>query len=385
MAEVASESWWIKLGVMYDKSGFKAAIGGMVDLKRVASSLADTFKKVVDANSDLYLTSKYLNTSTGQLQVWERTFRFIGGSAEEARQNIENLNYAYDELRLGMGGQKAEVAARLHLNPDDLLNMETAMAALNRSFNTYFQGDRGLFTPLAKELGLSKSAIMLVTSSVEEYQARIAKAQNIPLIPEHQLKAARDLNEQFIKLSISWDNFKTRLVSASFPAVNKIFKDIERALTNPELEQGIVRLFDTIERELNKLANDKQVEELISNLSVISEAVIRLAGWTAKGIGGTVKGAQNAGTALGTVAGNMQTGQWGQVAGMFGFDILWDRLSGKNYSQNPNNTTVVQNIHINGAQSPQAVGDAVVDAANLEFNGSAAKRTVENKRANAQL
>ena len=365
MAEVASESWWIKLGVMYDKSGFKAAIGGMADLKRIASNLADTFKKVVDANSDLYLTSKYLNISSSQLQVWERTFKFIGGSAEEARQNIENLNYAYDELRLGMGGQKAEIAARLHLRPDDLLDFDTAMKALNESFNTYFEGDRGIFTPLVKQLGLSESAIHLVTTSVEEYQHRIAKARSISIIPERQLEAARKLNEQFIKLSINWDNFKSRLLSASFPALSKLMGDIERALLNPNLEKNLVKLFDVIETELNKLANDKKVEEFISNLSIISEAAVRVAGWTVKGVGATVKAAQEAGGAVGEVVGEAEAGHWNNLAYMFGLDLMVDKLKNA-FTPNstpskaaPRNTNVT--INVNGAQNPQAVANDTVE------------------------
>lgn len=278
MAEVASESWWIKLGVMYDKSGFKAAIGGMFDLRRAASNLADTFKKVVDANSGLYTTSKYLNVSTNQLQIWERAFRLVNGTVDEARQNIENLNYAYDELRLGMGGQKAEIAARLHLNPDDLVTFETAMDALNRSFNTYFQGDRGTFTVLAKQLGLSQSAIYLVTSSMKEYHDRLRRAASIPLIPDHQLKAARDLQEQFEKLKISWDNFKSSVMSASFPAINKLFQDIEKAMSNPEVQKGLVQFFDTIEKGFNKLIEDVDHKKLIEDLAAISRFGIKVLG-----------------------------------------------------------------------------------------------------------
>lgn len=365
MAEVASESWWIKLGVMYDKSGFKAAIGGMADLKRIASSLADTFKKVVDANSDLYLTSKYLNIPSSQLQVWERTFKFIGGSAEEARQNIENLNYAYDELRLGMGGQKAEIAARLHLRPDDLLDFDTAMKALNESFNTYFGGDRGVFTPLAKQLGLSESAIQLVTTSVEEYQDRLSKSKNIPVIPEHQLKAARELNELFVEMSVHWDNFKSRLVSASFPALSQLFKDIQKVLRDPNLEKNLIRLFEVIETELNKLANDASVKKFISSLSVISEATLRLAGWAVKGVGATVKASQEAGGAVGEVVGEAEAGHWKDLSYKFGLDLMADRLKYA-FTHNPTpfkvapRTTNVT-INVNGAQNTQAVANATAE------------------------
>lgn len=376
MAEVASESWWIKLGVMYDKSGFKAAIGGMLDLRRVASNLADTFKRVVDVNSDLYNSARYLNVTTGQLQIWERAFRLIGGSADEARGAISNLNFVYDQLRLGMGGEKAEIGARLHLNQDDFLTFETMMEALNRSFNTFFQGDYGAFKTLAEQLGLSEHAMLLVTQSTEDFQRTIKRAESIPLIPEHQLKAARELQEQFVKLSISWDNFKTRVVSSSFPAVNKLFKDLERVMADPQLQEGLIKFFETLEQGFNELANDQNITKLIENLSIVANAAVKVLGWGAKGLGATIKGAKGAGGAVGDVVGTFETKGVGGVANMFGLDIVADKLSGV-FNRDSGNKSVTQYITINGAQAPKTVADAVVDSANLEFNGSAAQRTIE--------
>lgn len=376
MAEVASESWWIKLGVMYDKSGFKAAIGGMLDLRRVASNLADTFKRVVDVNSDLYNSARYLNVTTGQLQIWERAFRLIGGSADEARGAISNLNFVYDQLRLGMGGEKAEIGARLHLNQDDFLTFETMMEALNRSFNTFFQGDYGAFKTLAEQLGLSEHAMLLVTQSTEDFQRTIKRAESIPLIPEHQLKAARELQEQFVKLSISWDNFKTRVVSSSFPALNKIFKDIEKVLADPQMQEGLVKFFDTLEQGFHDLASDEGLTKLIENLATLSSAAVKVLGWGAKGIGATVQGAKNTGAAVGSLVGTYESVGISGVANMFGLDIVADKISGA-FNRNSGGNTVTQYININGAQAPKTVADAVVDATNLEFNGSAAQRTIE--------
>lgn len=367
MAEVASESWWIKIGVLYDKSGFKAAIGGMADLKSAAWQLADTFKKVVDSGSDLYNTSKYLNVSTGQLQTWERAFRLIGGSADEARADIENLNYAYDELRLGMGGQKAEIAARLHLRPEDLLTFDTAMKALNRSFNTYFQGDMGLFAPLAKQLGLSKSAILMVTQSVGEYDKRIKRASNIPLIPEHQLAAARKLQEQFEKMSITWDNFKASVISASFPALSKLMQDIERVMNNPEVQKNLKEFFVTLEQEFNKLANDKTVADFIENLAI----VVKGAGYAIKGIDYTIgtaaRGYGGLATEVGTLVGEAESNKgidWkNRIAPLIPMLDYMNPVSAALSGGKMLYGNLTQNITINGAQNPNATGAAVVDAA----------------------
>ena len=386
MAEVASESWWIKLGVMYDKSGFKAAIGGIFDLRRAASNLADTFKKVVDANSGLYTTSRYLNVSTNQLQIWERAFRLVNGTVDEARQNIENLNYAYDELRLGMGGQKAEIAARLHLNPDDLIDFETAMDALNRSFNTYFQGDRGTFTVLAKQLGLSQSAIYLVTTSMKEYQDRLRRAASIPLIPEHQLKAARELQEQFEKLKISWDNFKASVMSASFPAVSKLFRDLEQVMANPEFKKGLTQFFETLEQGFNKLINDVDHKKLIEDLAAISRFAVKginAAAATVEDIDHVAKGWKYI----------TESKQREEEAAARGREMLKNLdlrpQAGMTYvngvalpATTPAQTAMqimnYNTFNINGAKNPESVGKAVV-------NELEAQRAVQTREKNSVL
>lgn len=310
MAEVAAESWWIKLGVMFDKSGFKTAIIGMSDLKSMAQGLADTFKKVVDANTDLYYTSHALNMSTKDLQIWERTFQFVGGTVDEARQNINNLNYAYEELILGMSGAKAEAAARLHLLPEDLLSMESAMSALNRVYNdpNYFNRNRGFFTPLARQLGLSNSAIELVTLSVDEYQAKLKKASSIPLIPENQIKAARELKEQFTQLTLQWENFKSALISTSLPAISTLFKDIESVMTNKEFQKGLSQFFIELEKGFSSFINDVDHKQLIEDLKVISEATLEILKVTAKGTSAAIKTGTQFIKDSDYVVGNTQTG-----------------------------------------------------------------------------
>lgn len=375
MAEVAGESWWIKLGMMYDKSGFKAAIVGMTDLKKIAENLASTFKKVVDTNSDLYLASHSLNMSTRDLQIWERTFKLVNGTAEEARATIRNLNYTYNELMLGMSGEKASAAARLHLMPEDLLSMETTMEALNRSFNTTFKRDRGFFTPLVKQLGLSNSAIELVTLSMDEYQSKIKKASSIPLISEKQIKAARDLQEQFAQLSIQWDNFKSSVMSSTFPAVSKFFKDIEKILTDKEFKKGLTEFFTTLEEGFNKFITDADHQEMVKNLTTISRAILEVAKWTAKGVGGTVEKTEQVGAGLGSLSNKLfgdkelqraneaNAAKYGRAfvrrnvslipsaAGVGALDVAG--------VQNINKSIGQVTINVNGAMDPYSIANAI--------------------------
>lgn len=377
MAETAAESWWIKVGVLYDKSGFKGVVGGMLDIKRAAAGLYDAFRKVVDINSDLYNTARYLNVSTNDLQIWERAFRLIGGSAEDARGAISSLNFVYDKLRLGLDQGAAETGARLGLTPEDYTSFDRMLKALNTAYNTMYQGDYGGFKVLAEQLGLSESAMLLVTQSTRDFESTLNRAQRIPLVPEHQLKAARELSMLFTELSTKWDVFKARLLSTSMPALTKVFERIGEALSNPEVLNGIERMFTQLESGFNKLTSDDNITKLIDALGTIAEATLTVAKWGATGLDYTVKTAQDTGATLGNVAGKVEQGSG--LAEALELPQLWNMITGRSSIE------MVQNINIDGAQSPRAVAEEVADVTRQGLDANSSMRTVDNMRANTAL
>lgn len=377
MAETAAESWWIKVGVLYDKSGFKGVVGGILDIKRAAAGLYDAFRKVVDVNSDLYNTARYLNVSTNDLQIWERAFRLIGGSAEDARGAISSLNFVYDKLRLGLDQGAAETGARLGLTPEDYTSFDRMLKALNTAYNTMYQGDYGGFKVLAEQLGLSESAMLLVTQSTRDFESTLNRAQRIPLIPEHQLKAARELSILFTEMSTKWDVFKTKLLSTSMPALTKVLERIGEALSNPEVLNGIERMFTQLESGFNKLASDDNITKLIDALGTIAEATLTVAKWGATGLDYTVKTAQDTGATLGNVAGKVEQGSG--LAEALELPQLWNMITGRSSIE------MVQNINIDGAQSPRAVAEEVADVTRQGLDANSSMRTVDNMRANTAL
>lgn len=377
MAETAAESWWIKVGVLYDKSGFKGVVGGMLDIKRAAAGIYDAFRKVVDVNSDLYNTARYLNVSTNDLQIWERAFRLIGGSAEDARGAISSLNFVYDKLRLGLDQGAAETGARLGLTPEDYTSFDRMLKALNTAYNTMYQGDYGGFKVLAEQLGLSESAMLLVTQSTRDFESTLNRAQRIPLIPEHQLKAARELSMLFTEMSTKWDVFKAKLLSTSMPALAKVFERIGEALSNPEVMNGIERMFKQLESGFNELASNDNITKLIDSLGTIAEATLTVAKWGATGLDYTVKTAQDTGATLGNVAGRVEQGSG--LAEALELPQLWNMITGRSSIE------MVQNISINGAQSPRAVAEEVADVTRQGLDANSSMRTVDNMRANTAL
>lgn len=370
MAEVADESWWLKIGVLYDKSGFRSAALMMLDLKRAATGIYDAFKKVVSVNSDLYNTAKYLNVSTDDLQLWERAFKLIGGSAEDARGAIQSLNFVYDKLRLGMDAGAAEIGARLGLTPEDYTSFDRMLKALNRTYNEMFQGDYGGFKVLAEQLGLSKSAMLLVTQLTKDYEATLRQAGRIPFVPEHQLKSARELSKMFTELSIKWDVFKAKLLSASMPGMERLFKRLQDLMNDPKTLDNLEAFFNRMEQAFNRLATDDNLERLISLLDTLIKAGAQLAEWGVD-VGSALKsGAEFTGGAVGSAVGAHEsfTSQHPVLA-------TW----GKNVLNNINPASIgakvaaagarqlIQNIVIDGSASPKDVAEAVVDATKQEY------------------
>lgn len=390
MAETADESWWLKVGIMYDKSGFRSAALAMIDLKKAALGIGEAFRKVVDVNSDLYNTAKYLGVTTNDLQIWERAFKLIGGSADEARGAISSLNFVYDKLRLGMDAGAAEIGARLGLTPEDYTSFESMMRGLNRTYNEMFKGDYGGFKVLAEQLGLSKSAMLLVTQSTEEYEATLRRAGRIPLIPEHQLRAARELDKMFTDLSIKWDVFKSKLLSASMPGVERLFKRLEEFMDNPETINNLEAFFRQLEISINALASNENLKDLISLLDDLVKAGAQAVEWGID-IGKFAKfGAEYYGE------------KGGQAVGAFErFTSEHPALTkGAQYvtaSLNPGATLggavaagtkqLIQNIVIDGAANPKEVGQAVVDAMKQAYglDSNSSMRTIDTMKATTGL
>lgn len=389
---IAGESWWLKVGVLYDKSGFKAVGLGMLDLAKAANGVYDTFKKVVDVNSDLYNTSRYLNISSRDLQIWERAFRFIGSSADDARSSINSLNFVYDKLRLGLDSGAAEIGARLRLKPEDYLSFDRMMKALNRSYNEYFKGDIGTFRTLAEQLGLSKGALLLVTQSSGEYARTMQEAESIPVIPERQLKSARDLDKLFTRLSITWTNFKAQLVSATFPGLEKLLKYMEDVFKDPNTVKQAQALFDSLEKGFTDLATSENTRDLVESLRALGQIITGVGRFA----GGVVHATEGAATAAGTAKGTIESAGIGVATKRFLKWFFGDQQMAKTSSYGlgmadyrkwvqpsqaqAGNTTVNATVNINGARDPQAVGEETADAINrlASENARAVERTALN-------
>lgn len=262
-----SESWFVKLGVLFDGTGFKKFGVAAFDVKKTITGLFDSFKKISAMGGDLARTSRYLDMSSDRLQIWERTFGLIGGSAEDARSAINSLNFAFDKLRLGEGGGLATIAARLRLRPEDLTSFETMIEALNRSYNTYFKDNYGQFKVLAEQMGLSKSAILLVTQSTKDYQKTIQRASNIPLLKSRHLKAFESLEKRFFVFSKRFEIFKAQTASSIAPAFDRVLGKIERLFVDPQFNKSIENITSSFEKFFNELTNTETLEALNSLIS----------------------------------------------------------------------------------------------------------------------
>lgn len=276
------ESWFVKLGVLFDGTGFKKFGIAAFDVKKTISGLYDSFKKITSTNSSLYNTAKYLSMSTDRLQVWENAFSIIGGSAEDAQSAINSLNFAFDKLRLGEAGGLATVAARLKLRPEDLTSFETMIEALNRSYNTYFKDNYGQFKVLAEQMGLSKSAILLVTQSANEYQQTMRRASNIPLISERHLKAFRRLESRFYVFSKRFDIFKAQAASSFAPAFERILGRLEELMADPEFNKALGNMFNAFEEMFNQMSRTENLEGFIKLVQAAVDVLTALVNVAAK-------------------------------------------------------------------------------------------------------
>lgn len=348
-----NESFFVKIGVLFDKSGAKTATIAMLDIKRTADNIYDSFKRIVDINSDLYRTANFLNVGTDELQKFQRVFKLMGGSAEDARSSIANLNFVYDKLRLGLDSEKATIGARLGLTPSDYLTFDTMLKGLNRSFNEVFQGDRGTFTPLAQQLGLNETAINLVTQSVNEYERTLKRASSVPLISRADLKRIDSIRQSMVMLNEQFSIFGTKLVANNSKEIENIFKGLEKIVSDPENIKAMNELFSAIADGFRALATDENIKFVIGALGKISELMLKGAGEAVKGVRMTTEAITSKDTAsafgLDTNLGQALT---------YGYNVAKPIINPVSTIKDTYNT--ITNYFTISSNDPQKVADAVI-------------------------
>lgn len=391
------ESWFVKLGVLFDGTGFKKFGIAAFDVKKVVSGLADSFKKITATSADLFNSARYLNMSTDRLQVWERAFGLIGGSAEDARSAINSLNFAFDKLRLGQGGEIATLAARLKLRPEDLTSFETMIEALNRSYNTYYKDNYGQFKVLAEQMGLSKSAILFVTQSVENYQRTIKRAGSIPLISERQLKAFRSLQSRFFLFSKRFELFKAQAAGTFAPALDRMLGRLEELMKDKEFNKALNNAFNAFEKMFNEMARTENIEAFVKVAQAAVDVLTALINVAAKVPDAMGLVGDALGTAVGTFGNYLdrrvmqareniekdplaKAGIFNPFAGFKMPEIKINPFVGGFKSNSPMNINIYQENSFNGNADEDAANTIASRTAGA-VKSQAAKRDINNVRA----
>lgn len=403
MAE-RGESWFVKLGVLFDGTGFRKFGIAALDVKKVASGLYDSFKKITSTNSSLYNSAKYLNISSDRLQVWKNAFGIVSDSAEDAEAAINSLNFVFDKLRLGEGGGLAAIAGRLKLRPEDLTSFETMIEALNRSYNTYFKDNYGQFKTLAEQLGLSKSAILLVMQSANEYQRTMRRASSIPIISEKHLKAFRRLESRFYVFSKRFDVFKAQAATSFAPAFERILGKLEALMADPKFNKALGDMFTAFEEMFNQMARTENLESFTKLAQAAVDVLIALVdvaakvpsvmGWIGDKLGiivGTTSIAMD--KKIAQTQDNIKNdpltkaGLFNPFAG-FGMPKLIPS-SAPQIFKTPSffgggNVTLHQENHFNGKVDKE-VADEIANRSAQVINPQAAKRDIEDMKASTPL
>ena len=206
------------------------------------------------------------------------------------------------------------------------------------------------------------------------------------MISDEQLRSARELDKMLTKLSITWDAFKSKLISATFPGLEKLFDNVQNVLLDPKVISAAEELFSVIEDGFKSLAADEETTKLINNLAKLTGGAITVARWANKGVNYTVDKTEGAGGAIGTIVGTAETQGMSGVAQLFGLDLIADSIKrrfqdGQQYAP----VDVVQNITIDGAKDPEAIGTEVVNKMAEAANGNARKQMVDTRRNNTVM
>lgn len=280
VAGTAATSWFVKLGVIFSDTGYKLFDKSTKTTKNTVKGLYDTLRTVSKENANLYNTAKYLNISSERLQIWQRAFGLLGYSAADANEAISSLNFAFDKLRLGEGGNIAAIAGRLKLRPEDLKSFETMMTALNKTFNLNFKDQFGIFKTLAQQLGLSESAIIAITQDSKEFLHTMHQAQSVPIISKEGIKNFREIEKRYFLFSEKYRIWKKKLGESLSPVALNILKRLEKLMDNKELTTKLEKILKDFGGLIEKFLSPETIDgiaRLVEMLMPLLEKVVELA------------------------------------------------------------------------------------------------------------
>ena len=158
-------------------------------------------------------------------------------------------------------------------------------------------------------------------------------------------------------------------------------------MDDPETIKKIDALFTQIENSINRMASNENLDDLVELLTTLVKAGTQVAEWGID-IGKFAKfSAEYYGDKAGQAHGAIEklfnehpTAGWLATNSLKFMNPTAAAIEGFKAIKN-----ATFNISINGAQSPRAVAEEVVNATNQALDANSSMRTIENMRANTAL
>lgn len=187
-----------------------------------------------------------INTSVEKLSVWKQAAIRAGGSADNLRGSLSNINKALAQeatmqgdrifTRLGIAVRNANGALK---DPIDTLKQ------LNRRFKNL---DQARTIEFAKKLGIDDATLRLIKQTPEQLDSTLQRMQKLGSVSTNFAKRSAELRDNLADLNQVNQAISREIASALLPLINKIAAAFVRT------SQWILENIEVIKRVLLALA-----------------------------------------------------------------------------------------------------------------------------------
>lgn len=177
-----------------ETAGFLLMLAGANSVRQFASDILSG-----DAATGRFAAN--IGVATERVSAWEEAFKRVGGSASDAQQTLRTLNNIFQSYQLTGNRDMAGALAFFGLSERDLQNPEDALLRIADVAGRAPASERGTLTARLNMLGLSDSAVTLLSRGRVGVEQLLREVERLGLANERTTQEAQAFDNALADIS----------------------------------------------------------------------------------------------------------------------------------------------------------------------------------------
>jgi hypothetical protein len=269
VAENILGGWYLKLGAIFDKSGFNAMNQAIKDMGGLTSKVFGVFQEVANKNAEIARTAKFYEMKPETLQKWQRFGEITTGNADAGEEFAKNM--AMLQTKLGQGKFDAAPLAQLGIAPDQIKDADSLLSAIAVRFDQLGNNPalrKGLKQNLLDAgVGLSEGII----NAASDGSAMLKKKMDS--IPTGMMSGGTEFFEKMTRLQWTFNGFVQQLMNQLAPTFNEIIAALTKLMQSGALKEAVKSVFGMLKDLIEWLAKPENIKGLVDTVKSLAHAV----------------------------------------------------------------------------------------------------------------